>query len=177
MEKQLAEYRARKEKERLRENKTVFGGWFSKKQGPVNVAVERHQVDTTEEGTTLLIKPGTNCVEPQVPVGKPESSQYSAVESIPEPADINNWKKYTSITLKVLLWGLLWKYFISIGFGAVYFIISCSFLMYINTSTGPRLGNRLSAYSVFNPNQERIDGTFTAEQFESELRHGSHAVK
>lgn len=122
-----------------------------------------------QEGATLLIEPGTNYVEPQVAVGKPDDWQNSAVET----TEINDWKKYTRITLKVLLWGFLWKYFISIGFGAVYFIVSCSFLMYINTSTGPRLGNRLSAYSVFNRNQERIDGTFTAEQFESQLRHGT----
>ena len=28
-----------------------------------------------------------------------------------------------------------------------------------------------SAYSVFNPNCESIDGTLTAEQFENEIRH------
>ena len=49
--------------------------------------------------------------------------------------------------------------------------------MYRNTRTGPRQRNTLSAYSVFNPNQERIDGTFTTEQFEKELRFGAGSVK
>jgi hypothetical protein len=36
--------------------------------------------------------------------------------------------------------------------------------------------NHLSAYSVFNRNCERIDGTFTAEQLEKELRFGPGSV-
>ena len=32
--------------------------------------------------------------------------------------------------------------------------------------------NAPSAYSVFNDNCERLDGTFTAEQFEKQMRHG-----
>ena len=38
---------------------------------------------------------------------------------------------------------------------------------------GPR---ELSAYSVFNENMERLDGTFTSEQWEKELRYGPAAV-
>lgn len=105
----------------------------------------------------------------------------------PSPADKNpecvsetskkTFVDYASIGLKVALWLCLWKFFIEIGFGAVYFIVGCSYVMYRNTRTGPREGGALSAYSVFNPNQERIDGTFTAEQFEKELRLGSGSVR
>ena len=37
--------------------------------------------------------------------------------------------------------------------------------------TGPKRAGEISAYSVFNPNCETIEGTFTAEQFERELLH------
>lgn len=74
--------------------------------------------------------------------------------------------------LKVLLWGLLWTIFVEIGFGVVFVIASMFYFLYITMRSGPRDGKKLSAYSVFNPNFERIDGTFTAEQFERELRYG-----
>ena len=35
-----------------------------------------------------------------------------------------------------------------------------------------RQKGELSAYSVFNENMERIDGTFTAEQFEERMIYG-----
>ena len=35
----------------------------------------------------------------------------------------------------------------------------------------PKKDGELSAYSVFNPNCEQLEGTFTAEQFERELLH------
>ena len=39
---------------------------------------------------------------------------------------------------------------------------------------GPR---ELSAYSVFNRNLEKLDGTFTSEQWERELKYGAAAVR
>ena len=38
---------------------------------------------------------------------------------------------------------------------------------------GPR---ELSAYSVFNAKFEKLDGTFTSEQWERELRYGPASV-
>jgi hypothetical protein len=80
------------------------------------------------------------------------------------------------LLLKVTLWLILWGLFIEIGFGAVYFVLSILLFVYFNTGTGPKKGDGPSAYSVFNPNCERLDGTFTAEQFERELRYGPAAV-
>ena len=77
----------------------------------------------------------------------------------------------------MVLWLLLWKFFIEIQFGAVYFILSVSYICYRNTRTGPSDPTRLSAYSVFNANQERLDGTFTTEQFEKEIRFGAASIK
>ena len=77
---------------------------------------------------------------------------------------------------KCVLWFILWGLFIELGFGAVYFILSISVILYMNMRSGSRASSEPSAYSVFNPNCERIDGTFTAEQFEKELRFGASSV-
>ena len=77
---------------------------------------------------------------------------------------------------KCVLWFILWGLFIELGFGAVYFILSISVILYKNMRSGSRASSEPSAYSVFNPNCERIDGTFTAEQFEKELRFGAASV-
>ena len=58
---------------------------------------------------------------------------------------------------------------IHVGFGAVYFATSCFALIWLNL--GQRRAGEMSAYSVFNRNCETIQGTFTAQQFESQIRH------
>ena len=73
--------------------------------------------------------------------------------------------------LKVALWFILLGLFVELEFGIVYVILSLFFIIYFNTSTKRRSKNKLSAYSVFNKDYEKIDGTFTAEQFEKELTH------
>ena len=84
---------------------------------------------------------------------------------------------WTERILKFLLWLLLWLLFSEYQFGFVYFISSLIVIVYFNTRTGPQDRRELSAYSVFNPNFERIDGTLTAEQFEKELLYGPGSVK
>lgn len=110
-----------------------------------------------------------------------EGPQKSPIQETPIDAtterSYTDWRYLLPLALKAILWVCLWKYFIEIGFGAVYFIVTCSYLMYRNTRTGPKEKGKLSAYSVFNPNHERLDGTFTAEQFEKELRMGAGSVK
>lgn len=85
-----------------------------------------------------------------------------------------NW---TQLTLTILMWIFAWLFCIEHQFGAVFFVVSMIFFIYYNTRTGRKEKNRLSAYSVFNPNCERIDGTFTSEQFEKELLHGANSVR
>ena len=75
------------------------------------------------------------------------------------------------LVLKVLLWLILYGLFLELQFGIVYVVLSVFVLIYLNTSTKKRSKNTLSAYSVFNKDCERLDGTFTAEQFEKELTH------
>ncbi|XP_062621557.1 SAYSvFN domain-containing protein 1-like [Saccostrea cucullata] len=86
------------------------------------------------------------------------------------------WNR-TQLTLTVLMWVFAWLFCIELQFGAVFFVVSMIFFIYYNTRTDKRKQNKLSAYSVFNPNCERIDGTFTSEQFEKELLHGASAVR
>ena len=100
-----------------------------------------------------------------------QSSNFSSSETDP------SWKPRFILVLYIILWLVLWKFFIDIQFGAVYFILSVSYICYKNTRTGPRDPTKLSAYSVFNANQERLDGTFTTEQFEREIRFGAGSVR
>ena len=79
--------------------------------------------------------------------------------------------------LKAVLWILLWGFFIEVGFGAVYFVTSLLFFIVVSLRGSRRKPWEPSAYSVFNPNFETIQGTLTAEQFERELRYGPASVK
>lgn len=72
--------------------------------------------------------------------------------------------------LQFALWFSLLLFFIEIEFGAVYFIVSLTIIMYFSMKKGKSTGP--SAYSVFNKDCERIDGTFTAEQFEQQMIYG-----
>lgn len=78
--------------------------------------------------------------------------------------------------LYFLLWATLYMIAIQFEFGAVYFILSSLVLIWKNTRSGPKKKGEVSAYSVFNPNCEAIDGTLKAEQFEREIRYGAAAV-
>lgn len=69
---------------------------------------------------------------------------------------------------KLALWFCLWGLFIELQFGAVFFAVSAIVFTYINTRTGPGDG-KLSAYSVFNKDCERIQGTITAEQMQKSM--------
>lgn len=68
-----------------------------------------------------------------------------------------------------LLWVVLFYASIKAEIGAVYFLTSGFALIWLNLGT--RRSDQASAYSVFNPNCESIDGTLTAEQFEREICH------
>jgi hypothetical protein len=81
---------------------------------------------------------------------------------------VTNWQ---IIMIKLLLWLTLLIIFIRLEFGIVYFIISLLYLMW-STMDSRRRRNELSAYSVFNPNCEKIQGTFSAEDYDRQLRGG-----
>ncbi|XP_037375539.1 SAYSvFN domain-containing protein 1 [Talpa occidentalis] len=90
--------------------------------------------------------------------------------AVPPPTPLDQ-SLLTKITfLKVLLWLVLLGLFVELEFGLVYFVLSLFYWMYVGTR-GPeeRKAGERSAYSVFNPGCEAIQGTLTAEQFEREL--------
>ncbi|XP_039193038.1 SAYSvFN domain-containing protein 1 [Crotalus tigris] len=85
------------------------------------------------------------------------------------------WTHYVlknEIYLKFLLWLVLLGLFVELGFGLPYFVLSMLYWIYVGTR-GPRerQPGEKSAYSVFNPGCEAIQGTLTAEQFERELQY------
>ena len=77
--------------------------------------------------------------------------------------------KYLKLFLKLLLWSLLNALFIRLEFGIVYLVVSSLVLICLNTNVGKKKKGTVSAYSVFNPNLERLPGQLTSEQIEKSL--------
>ncbi|KAM7361490.1 SAYSVFN motif domain containing 1 [Cochliomyia hominivorax] len=77
--------------------------------------------------------------------------------------------KYTIRIVYVAFWVTLYIIAIELQFGIVFLMFSALAGIYLNTRTGPKKRNEISAYSVFNKNCESIDGTLKAEQFEREI--------
>lgn len=89
----------------------------------------------------------------------------------PQPLTPRDRSLLTSITLlKVLLWLVLLGLFVELEFGLAYFVLSLFYWMYVGMR-GPeeKTQGEKSAYSVFNPGCEAIQGSLTAEQLEREL--------
>ncbi|XP_076235263.1 SAYSVFN motif domain containing 1 [Calliopsis andreniformis] len=79
--------------------------------------------------------------------------------------------------LYFLLWATLYIIAIKFEFGAIYFILSTLICIWLNTHTRPKRAGEPSAYSVFNPNCEAIEGTFDASQIERQIRYGIGSVR
>ena len=62
-----------------------------------------------------------------------------------------------------IIWYSLYRLFLKYNFGAVYFMITIIALIFLNL--GQRKPGELSAYSVFNPNNERILGSLGNNNF------------
>lgn len=171
MDKKLYEYRARKRREGfLSMSFTMFGG--SSASSPSITppsSPERRGLQEREEGVDsddsthhLLGTFGCDNVEN----GGSDDEDDSGCSSPP-------WLSITLYALYTLLWATLMGIAVQLEFGAVFFILSLLVLMWLNTRTKKKKPGEPSAYSVFNPNCEAIDGTIKPEQFESELRYGA----
>lgn len=85
-----------------------------------------------------------------------------------EPVDLRfSRTNLLKIGLAFLLWAIFFVIFIKLEFGAVYFIVTTLIAIYLNT--GRRKPGTKSAYSVFNPNVERLHGQVTAEQLQQNM--------
>lgn len=71
--------------------------------------------------------------------------------------------------LYFILWSIGYLLFLEHGFGIVY--LTSSIIGFIFCNLGRREEGTLSAYSVFNPNFERLDGTFSSDDFERNVLH------
>ena len=63
-----------------------------------------------------------------------------------------------------IIWYSLYRLFLKYNFGAVFFMLTIIALIFLNL--GKRKPGTLSAYSVFNPNQERIIGSMSSNPFD-----------
>ena len=75
--------------------------------------------------------------------------------------------------LYFLLWLIGYLLFLEFEFGIVY--LTSSIIGVIFCNLGKREKGTLSAYSVFNPNFERLEGTFTSDDFERTVLHRQKA--
>ena len=73
--------------------------------------------------------------------------------------------------VKLLIWLCLFAVSVHVEFAAVFLVTSGFALIWLNL--GKRSRHQPSAYSVFNPGCEAIQGTLTGEQFDREIRHGT----
>lgn len=111
--------------------------------------------------------------------GSSSSSEEEETTPIPakeESKEDKQWR-YCLYILYFVFWATCYAITIELQFGAVFLVISALIGIYVNTRTGPKPKNEISAYSVFNKNVEAIDGTLNAEQFEREIRYGPTSVR
>lgn len=89
-----------------------------------------------------------------------------------EKSQKSNKQLYYTI-LMFSLWAAIQYWMITVaGFGAVFFIISALFAIYLNTTKSDKKSSVLSAYSVFNPQCKPIHGSADPKQLERELIFG-----
>jgi len=100
-----------------------------------------------------------------------QNSPKTKVEEQKEEEKEESATNWQIILIKFFLWLTLFIIFLRLEFGAVYFIISLLYIMWYSLGSRRRR-NELSAYSVFNPNFEKIPGTFSAEDYDRQLRRG-----
>ncbi|CDW54835.1 SAYSvFN domain containing protein [Trichuris trichiura] len=107
------------------------------------------------------------------------------IEEVVEESDTAEVKatvvdRLQKILLFTLLWLLLLSVAIYVEFGCVYALSSAFVILWLNTSRRKKQNEaqqqQLSAYSVFNPNCERLPGQITAEHFEDMYRRGGGLI-
>ncbi|XP_056424620.1 SAYSvFN domain-containing protein 1 isoform X2 [Hyla sarda] len=171
MEQRLAEFRARKAKIHPQPDESghKVGETEQRRNTFIKMAKEKfHSVcskwKTLGPAETPLSDARTEVLQ-TMPVTSEEAAHYDV-----EPTSSSSWKNV--LLLKFLLWLVLLGLFVELEFGLAYFLLSMFYWMYEGTRrSGLRKKGEKSAYSVFNPGCEAIQGTITAEQFERELQY------
>ncbi|XP_070578033.1 SAYSvFN domain-containing protein 1-like [Ptychodera flava] len=159
MESQLAAYRARKAREGNYKHSTVANQSLTSGN------------DAETQTTQSVPQTGSNEVNSSNPT-------QASVPRVTQFLRRDNSIFTKPLFLKCTLWVVLLVLFIKLEFAAVFLVLTLFYLVYASMrSDVVRKPGELSAYSVFNPNCERIDGTLTAEQFEREMMYGPGSVK
>ncbi|XP_078409429.1 SAYSvFN domain-containing protein 1 [Cetorhinus maximus] len=162
MERKLAEWRARQRLEKpqsdagFRGSGGVVGALWERLWPRGDEAESRERPrDTAESGA------------------KKENGQaWFHERSLADPVESDRTIFTTVTILKFLLWLVLLGLFIELEFGLAYFILSMFYWIYVGTrDPSKKKQGEVSAYSVFNPGCEAIEGSLTAEQFERELQY------
>ncbi|KAL1512654.1 hypothetical protein ABEB36_002213 [Hypothenemus hampei] len=159
-ERKLAEYRKRKEREKvIHRYKEEIKGVFSKFKLPTRQnSQESSSIMGSEDedvsDSCLLMEP----IEENLEVTEPSPS-WTVLD-------------YVQCIILFLLWATVYVIFIQFQFGTVYLVVSAIIGMYLNTRTSPKKKNEISAYSVFNKNCESIDGTLDAEKMTRDMIYG-----
>lgn len=147
---------------------------------------EASKTQTEQYLTDPILKTDDDDVNTNHPIisrtKKTETNSPIALSAAPDTQQAqtktsSSYNSWLVFGLKALLWLLLLGFFIEIEFGVAFFISSLFYWMYSFLRGSKRDPRELSAYSVFNKNCERIDGTLAAEQFDQELRYGPTAVR
>lgn len=109
--------------------------------------------------------------QPGEPPAPATPSQQAAARLLDRTGPLG-WRVATY--LKLLVWLLLGVVAVEVAVVPIFVIFSVFFGIYATTENNAhkRRAGEKSAYSVFNKNFEKLDGTFDAEQFDAELRRG-----
>ncbi|XP_069810319.1 SAYSvFN domain-containing protein 1 isoform X2 [Dendropsophus ebraccatus] len=173
MEQRLAEFRARRAKIHRQhgEGSHEEGGTVTEQRRNTFIQMAKEKIHSvwskwkTMEPAETPISDARTEIFSRMPVIAEEEADCDV-----EPPDSSTWK--TILLLKFLLWLVLLGLFVELEFGLAYFLLSMFYWLYEGTRRpGIRKKGEKSAYSVFNPGCEAIEGTLTAEQFERELQY------
>lgn len=126
------------------------------------------KIEVARNFFTSLIPRGSQIPSSSIKNTQEEISEATEDSSIEQTTDFKPDRIFFIKGILVfLLWLIFLIIFLKLEFGVVYFIISVLIGIYFNT--GRRRPGTKSAYSVFNPNVERLQGQITAEQLQQSM--------
>lgn len=139
------------------------------KRKPVGISSKFHRYLYKKQKFTRQCEKGSLAKKLSNNSTEDDTSSSEASEKS-EPCTAMDW---TIILVKVMVYITLQVIAILEQFGAVFFMLSLFYLMWVGLSDKKRKPDQLSAYSVFNPNFEEIDGTVNAKKLQAELTFGA----
>ncbi|RWS26239.1 uncharacterized protein B4U80_01246 [Leptotrombidium deliense] len=147
----------------------------------------RQKQQQTKNGSSLFSsfwslrqrQPSQESQESLVSTKQESANQEENIASDDEHKEVEENQSWTSFDItvfcmKVIIYITMQIIAVMVEFGAVFFSIALLFFICTNLrSHRKRRSGELSAYSVFNPGCESIQGTISAEKLQSELTFGA----